>query len=120
MKLVASALHVAVCPWFGSRKGLRFSKHFELAVDLDERIIGKSLVDGAHFTWTCSRQVVPLVRHLKGVSVHHSSTLRFDTYLVVDRSADPLFTTKVALSSLNRNVTEEELDLFQFSACCVT
>ena len=56
----------------------------------------------------------------QGVSVHHSSTLRFDTYLVVDRSADPLFTTKVALSSLNRNVTEEELNLFQFSACCVT
>jgi hypothetical protein len=56
----------------------------------------------------------------QAVSVHHSSTLRFDTYTVVDRSADPLFTTKVALSGLNRNVTEEELDLFQFSAGCVT
>src|ERR1017187_5005479 len=56
----------------------------------------------------------------QGVSVHHPSTLRFDTYTVVDCSADPLFTTKVALSGLNRNVTEEELDLFQFSACCVT
>ena len=56
----------------------------------------------------------------QGVSVHHSSTLRFDTYMVVDSSADPLFATKVALRSLNRNVTEKELDLFQFSACCVT
>ena len=45
MKLVASALHVAVCPWFGSRKGLRFSKHFELAVDLDERIIANALTE---------------------------------------------------------------------------
>ena len=56
----------------------------------------------------------------QGVSVHRPSTLWFDTNTVVDRSADPLFTTKVALSGLNRDVTEEELDLFQFSACCVT
>jgi hypothetical protein len=53
-------------------------------------------------------------------SVHYRSALRFDTDPVVDGSADPLFTTKVALRSLNRNVAEEELDLFQFSACCVT
>ena len=56
----------------------------------------------------------------QGVSVHHPSTLRFDTDPVVDRSADPLFATKVALRSLNRNVAEEELNLFQFSARCVT
>lgn len=67
--------------------------------------------------WSPSRSLGPAPQ---GVSVHHPSTLRFDTYTVVDRSADPLFATKVALRSLNRNVTEEELDLFQFSACCVT
>ena len=53
MKLVASALHVAVCPWFGSRKGLRFSKHFELAVDLDERIIANALIDKNEIKASC-------------------------------------------------------------------
>src|SRR5450631_526884 len=67
------------------------------------------------------RQVAPLVRHLAALAGHHyPSALRFDTDPVVDRSADPLFATKVALRSLNRNVAEEELNLFQFSARCVT
>jgi hypothetical protein len=45
MKLVAPALLLAVCPWFGSRKALRFSEHFKLAVDLDERIIANALIE---------------------------------------------------------------------------
>jgi hypothetical protein len=72
-------------------------------------------------TWTYSRQTAPLERHLAAlVGRPLPSALRFDTDPVVDRSADSLFATKVALSGLNRNVAEEELNLFQFSACCVT
>jgi hypothetical protein len=33
---------------------------------------------------------------------------------------DPLFTTEVSLSSLNRNVSEKELDLLQFPTAGVT
>jgi hypothetical protein len=71
-----------------------------------ERIVGKSLPwCGTSLRWWVA---------------HCPSALRFDTDPVVDRSADPLFATKVALRSLNRNVAEEELNLFQFSARCVT
>ena len=70
---------------------------------------------------TGCRQVAPLVRHIAAlVGRPLPSALRFDTDPVVDRAADPLFATKVALRSLNRNVAEEELNLFQFSARCVT
>ena len=42
--------------------------------------------------------------------------LRFNTDSVVDGPADPLFATKITLRGLNRNVSEQELDLLQFSA----
>src|ERR1035438_2193534 len=70
-----------------------------------ERVVGKSLPScGTPLRWWVA---------------DYSSALRFDTDPVVDRSADPLFATKVALRSLNRNVAEEELNLFQFSPRCM-
>ena len=72
-------------------------------------------------TLTVCRQTAPLVRHLAALAGRPlASALRFDSNPVVDRSADSLFATKVALRSLNRNVAEEQLNLFQFSACRVT
>lgn len=46
--------------------------------------------------------------------------LRFNSNAVVDGSADPLYTAKISLSRPDRNVSEKELDLFQFSAGGVT
>lgn len=41
--------------------------------------------------------------------------LRFDTDTVVHGSANPLLTAQIELSRLHGNVTEKELNLFQFS-----
>jgi hypothetical protein len=46
--------------------------------------------------------------------------LRFNTDPVVDGPTDPLFATKIALRGLNRNVSEQKLNLLQFSARCMT
>jgi hypothetical protein len=35
---------------------------------------------------------------------------------VIDGSLNPLFATQIALGCLNRNVTEQKLDLFEFSS----
>jgi hypothetical protein len=41
--------------------------------------------------------------------------LRFDADVVVHSSANPLLAAEIAFSCLHGNVTEQELDLFQFS-----
>ena len=41
--------------------------------------------------------------------------LRFNTDAVVHGSANPLLAAEIAFSCLHGNVTEKELDLFQFS-----
>jgi len=35
---------------------------------------------------------------------------------VIDRTLNPLFATKISFGCLNRNVTEQKLDLFEFSS----
>jgi hypothetical protein len=48
------------------------------------------------------------------------SALRLDTDPVVHGGSIALLAAKVSLGRLNRDVPWEELDLFQFAACCMT
>jgi hypothetical protein len=43
----------------------------------------------------------------------------FQTNVIVDRIAETLLAPEVSLRRLNRNVTQQELDLLQFTACLV-
>jgi len=44
------------------------------------------------------------------------STRWFYSDLVVDGTLNPLFATKIPFRGLNRNVTEQKLDLLQFAS----
>jgi hypothetical protein len=55
--------------------------------------------------WPYRRQTAPVQRN--------GRCPRFNSNAFVDGSADPLFTAKISLSRLDRNVSEKELDLFQ-------
>jgi hypothetical protein len=44
------------------------------------------------------------------------STRWFYSDLVVDGASNPLLATKISLGGLNRNVTEQKLDLLQFAS----
>src|SRR5450755_214584 len=54
-------------------------------------------------------------RHLRFPPVPACSGLQSD--LVVDRLPQPLLTPEVAFRRFHRNVTQQELDLLQLSAC---
>ena len=45
-----------------------------------------------------------------------SSTHRLDTNAIIHGTSDSLFAAKVSLGRLDRDVAEQELDLFQFSS----
>jgi hypothetical protein len=49
-----------------------------------------------------------------------SSTHRLDTNAIIHGTSDSLFAAKVSLGRLDRDVAEQELDLFQFSSCRIT
>jgi hypothetical protein len=56
--------------------------------------------------------------HMDAWSATHPdgwARLRFDADVVVHSSANPLLAAEIAFSCLHGNVTEQELDLFQFS-----
>ena len=55
-----------------------------------------------------------------GISLDRKRTLRLNADAVVYGSADPLFTAEESLCSLNRHVSEKELDLLQFATAGVT
>ena len=61
-------------------------------------------------TWLSCRQTAPM----------RAPRLWFDADMVVHGSANPLLAAEIAFSCLHGNVAEKELDLIQFSACCVT
>jgi hypothetical protein len=44
------------------------------------------------------------------------SSRRFYSDFVVDGILNPLFATEISFGCLNRNVTEQELDLLQFAS----
>ena len=44
------------------------------------------------------------------------SRIRLDANAIIDRQSNPLFAPKVALCRLNRNVSQEELDLLQLAS----
>jgi len=44
------------------------------------------------------------------------SARRFYSDFVVDGTLNPLFRTEISLGGLNRNVTEQKLDLLQFAS----
>ena len=48
------------------------------------------------------------------------TALRLNPDVVVHGSVDPLFTSEVSLCSLNRRMSEKELDLLQFATADVT
>jgi hypothetical protein len=48
-----------------------------------------------------------------------ATKLRLDANAVVDGSTNPLFAAQVSLGSLDGNMPEKELNLFQFSAGCM-
>lgn len=52
---------------------------------------------------------VPPPKGIVGIS--RAFHLKFDTYVVVHGSIDPLLTAKVPLGCLDRNVAQRELDL---------
>jgi hypothetical protein len=43
--------------------------------------------------------------------------VRLQTDVIIHGVPEPLFATEVPLGRLHRNVAEQELDLFQFTAC---
>jgi len=48
------------------------------------------------------------------------SVLRLNTYAVIDGTPDSLLAAEIALGRLNRNVTQQKLDLLQFPSSHVT
>jgi hypothetical protein len=47
------------------------------------------------------------------------SGIWFDSDAIIDRRPNPLLAAKVSLGRLNRDMSQQELDLFQFAACSV-
>jgi hypothetical protein len=47
------------------------------------------------------------------------SGIWFDSDAIIDRRSNPLLAAKVSLGCLNRDMSQQELDLFQFAACSV-
>jgi hypothetical protein len=45
--------------------------------------------------------------------------LRLDTEAIIDGSTNALFAAEVSLSSLHRNMSEQELNLLQLTSCRV-
>jgi|GraSoi2013_115cm_1033766.scaffolds.fasta_scaffold108679_2 hypothetical protein len=48
-------------------------------------------------------------------NVLSSRRSRLETDSIIDRGSNPLLTAEIAFSGLNRNVTQEELNLFQLA-----
>jgi hypothetical protein len=48
------------------------------------------------------------------------SRIWFKAHPVVDRFAEALFASEVSLCRLNRNMPEQEFNLFQLAACCMS
>lgn len=51
-----------------------------------------------------------------GTQMGGRSVWRFYPDFVIDGAMNPLFATEISLGCLNRNVTEQELDLLQFAS----
>jgi hypothetical protein len=47
------------------------------------------------------------------------SARRLYSDFVVDCTLNPLFAAEISFGCLNRNVTEQKLDLFEFASCSV-
>jgi hypothetical protein len=48
------------------------------------------------------------------------SMLWFDTDAIIHRRPDPLLAAQISLGRLNRNMPQQELDLFQLTSGCLT
>jgi hypothetical protein len=48
-----------------------------------------------------------------------ASGIWFDSDAIIDRRPNPLLAAKVSLGCLNRDMSQQELDLFQFASCSV-
>src|SRR5579859_7072961 len=55
-------------------------------------------------------------RRLVGKSDFGASVRRLNTDLVIHSTLNPLFATEISFRCLNRNVTEQKLDLLQFAS----
>ena len=67
---------------------------------MNERVVAKRFIEGAG---------VP--------APSFKSSHRFDTDPIVDRLSEPLLASKITLSCFYGDMAEQELNLFQFSAC---